>query len=273
MKTDRLIGGGAFGTVFEGIFNGNPCAVKVLHAAATELKTGLPTSRSAQSNVLDKFRLECVHLEQINHINIVRHLATRSGNLNTPVLVMELLDCNLRKYLEDEPKIKLLVQVSLSADVASALEFLHHNDRKMVHRDLCGDNILLSTNGPLRWPVAKVSDFGMSRIINLETLSRSLSAMGHRNGYLPPEAYLQSPNDLYDSSLDIFMFGAVMTQIATKNPYIDTETKRKVLVASINSSHPLHRFINMCLEEKKHDRPTARQMREDLSETFEEYIK
>ena len=272
--TEDLIGKGAFGYVFKGMLNNRQCAVKVLNAIGTELMTNLPTGRAVQSNALEKFKMECDHLEKFHHKNIVSHLATRTlkrKKVEIPVLVMELLHCNLRKYLSDnQPQIKHFVQVSLSMDVASALEFLHHEDRKVVHRDLCGDNILLSLEGP--FPVAKVSDFGMSRIIDFETMSRSLTALGHRNGYLPREANRLSPSDSYDSSLDIFMFGAVMTQIATVTPHIESEKQRYELVDSVSPDHPLKDFIDSCLQEKG-ARPTAEAVRNKLSKRLQQCVK
>ena len=270
--TEDLIGEGAFGYVFKGKLNNKPCAVKVLNAIGTEFLTDLPTGRAVQSNALKKFKMECDYLEKLQHKNIVSHLATRTmkrRKAEIPVLVMELLQCNLRNYLEKHPQIKRFVQVSLSVDVASALEFLHHEDRKLVHRDLCGDNILLSLEGP--FPIAKVSDFGMSRIIDFETMSRSLTGLGHRDGYLPREASRRSSSDSYDSSLDIFMFGAVMTQIAAIIPHIESEKQRRALIARISPDHPLKDFIDSCLQEQ-HARPTASVVRIQLSKRLQDLV-
>ena len=275
MYTDQLIGHGAFGHVFKGELNGMQCAVKVLNSVGIELLTRLPTaSNSTQFHALEKFERECEYLQMIQHKNIVRYIATRTFKKKTaqlPVLVMELLNCNLRKYLQETEEIKLFIQVSLSVDVASGLEFLHDTERKIVHRDLCGDNILLSTDSII--PVAKISDFGLSRIIDFETMSRSLSALGHRNGYLPPEANLLSPNNLYDSSLDIFMFGAVMTQIATKIPHIQDTKERQKLVSSIKSDHPLRDIIVGCLDDNRSARPNAGKVRIVLCERLMQYMK
>ena len=275
MYTDQLIGNGAFGHVFKGQFNGMHCAVKVLNSVATELMTDLPTAsnNSIQLHALEKFERECEYLQMIQHKNIVRHIATRTFKKKTaqiPVLVMELLNCNLRKYLFDATEVKLFVQVSLSVDVASGLEFLHHTDRKIVHRDLCGDNILLSTDSNI--PIAKISDFGLSRIIDFETMSRSLSELGHRNGYLPPEANRLSPTDLYDSSLDIFMFGAVMTQIAKKISHIQDAKERRHLVTLIESDHPLRDIIDKCLKVNRFARPNAGEVRNVLYQRLMQYM-
>ena len=58
------------------------------------------------------------------------------------------------------------------------------SEKKVIHRDLCGDNILIREEDI---PIAKITDFGMSRIFDMEAMTHSISVLGHRNGYLPPE--------------------------------------------------------------------------------------
>ena len=102
--------------------------------------------------------------------------------------------------------------------------------------------------------MAKVTDFGISRK-NID-MTHSLTAISHRPGYLPPEAPEYPTN--YDSSLDIFMFGAVMTQIARKVPATKSKDKRQKLVRELGEAkHPLHPIIIQCLDEEKQDRPGA----------------
>ncbi len=170
---DKHIGNGAFGAVFRGEVNGQPCAIKVLHLLATEIR--LKTALSNTTDTSERFRKECEFLESFDHPNIVRHLATRQ-HLRTHqfVLALELMDCNLRHYFTPQPdkepvKLPFPVQSSLCRDIASALEYIH--SRGVVHRDLCGENILLYCRGES--PIAKVCDFGMSKITKSDTQSVS----------------------------------------------------------------------------------------------------
>ena len=186
---DIPIGSGAFGSVFKGEVNGQPCAIKLLHAVASEIQTKIPTASLASTDSTERFRKECEFLESFQHPNIVCHLATKKlPRTNHLVLALELMDCNLRQYftpqLDKEPiKLSLAIQTSLCHDIASALEYIH--SRGVVHRNLCGENILLSCGGEI--PIAKVCDFGMSKITKNDAQSVSLQAFAHK-GYMPPEA-------------------------------------------------------------------------------------
>ena len=254
-----ILGQGAFGTVFKGRWQHKPCAAKMLSILGNEVYTGVSIARqnSVQEEVLMKFKWECDFMKTLLHPNIVAYYDTlfHPGS-NLPVLVMELMDTSLRQYLMKTETLSIKAQFNFCCNIAAALEFLHN--RSLIHRDLCGDNILLKyTNDVV--PVVKVSDFGMSRLIIKRpdvTMTHSLTAIGHRPGYLPHEA-TEFPTD-YDSSLDIFMFGAVMTQIASKSPTIRSEVVRQKLVNQLSANgHPLQTVISMCLDERKNLRPKA----------------
>ena len=230
----------------------------MLSPLGQEFLTGLPISTirlgNVQEEALLKFKKECDFMKSYEHPNIVAYYSTVFyPECNLPVLVMELMQTSLCRYICEGGVMSERTQVSLSCDIASALEFLH--DKGLVHRDLCGDNILLNYNQDIL--VAKVSDFGISRIIvKSEQLSHSLAALGHRPGYLPPEAFSIDPTD-YDSSLDIFMFGVVMTQIASKVPTVDSDHQRQKLVSQLEDQCSLKPFISQCLRENRDDRPSA----------------
>lgn len=47
-----------------------------------------------------------------------------------------------------------------AAEIARGLQYLHHPDRRLVHRDLTATNVLLATHGDERGFRALLSDFG-----------------------------------------------------------------------------------------------------------------
>ena len=253
--SDKKIGSGAFGVVFEGSYRSRPCAVKVLHELATHIRTHLPADQS-NDKTIKALDCECEFLESFQHPNIVQHLSTNEHPMSgSTILVTELMDCNLKSYLSGfgEESLTSHCQLSLSKDVASGLAYIH--DKQIVHRDLCGDNVLLRLGEPV--PLAKISDFGMSRLLDPSQMSSTLTVVAHRMGYLPPEA-LRLDNEEYDQSLDVFSLGVLMVQILHKVGTIKTAKDRSSFVSQIPTTHRLKPIIHDCLQEDRRTRPTAR---------------
>ena len=253
--TNESLGSGAFGVVFKGSYKDSVCAVKVLHQVALQMRTNLP-SGEGNAKTIEAFDHECELLKSFRHPNIVQHLSTdEHPSSSSTMLVTELMDCNLRSYLSGlgEESLTSHCQVSLSKDVASGLAYIH--SRRIVHRDLCGDNVLLKLSQPV--PIAKISDFGMSRLLDPTQMSSTLTAIGHRMGYLPPEA-LRLDNEEYDHSLDVFSLGVIMVQILHKVETVKTAKDRSFLVSQIPPTHRLKSIIGNCLQEDKKRRPTAK---------------
>lgn len=106
---NKKLGTGMFGCVFEGRFQDNPCAVKVLQEMSWELLLNLPPDPNlgVQEGRLNSFIRECKSLLALKHPNIVElfniHEYPLSDYQKTklPCIVMELLDCNLAKYLDN----------------------------------------------------------------------------------------------------------------------------------------------------------------------------
>ena len=228
------------------------------------MQTKVPTASLASIDSVERFRKECEFFESFQHPNIVRHLATKKyPKTNLLVLALELMDCNLRQYFtpqaDKEPvKLSLAIQTSLCHNIASALEYIHF--KKVLHRDLCGENILLSCGGET--PVAKVCDFGMSKIIKNDAQSVSLQAFAHK-GFMPPEA-ISMESLCYNSMFDIFSFGALMVQIVRHLPTIKDRKERKNELKLIEDTHPIKELIIDCLNENRDDRPSAAHLKRRL---------
>ena len=155
-------------------------------------------------NVQRKFMQECELMSKLNSPYITRfHGVCFFSDLRLPVLVMERLDRNLHDLLEQgNSNLSLELKLSIISNVANGLIYLHANNPVIIHRDLTAMNILLTES-----LVAKISDFGSSRIVNLQPgqLARTLSRLPGTLVYMPPEAVSASSH--YGPSLDVFSFG------------------------------------------------------------------
>ncbi len=256
----QRLGSGAFGVVFKGKYKGEICAVKVLIFEAKEMEMNMPLGESEEASKVS-FDRECELLESLQHPNIVQFLSTAKHPNSSTLLVVELMDCNLRSYFSglDEESLTSDCEISLSKDIACGLAYIH--SKRIIHRDLCGDNILLQLTQPV--PIAKISDFGISRLYDPSKLTRTLTALGHRLGYLPPEAF-RLKEEKYDNSMDVFSLGAIMVQIVCKLGTIKSIEDRSFHIAQIPHTHRLRELIDSCLQEDIKRRPSAREICESI---------
>ena len=197
-----------------------------------------------------------------------------------PILLMELMDDSLTHFLEqsDEP-LAYHVQVNIGHDIALAVTFLHLNN--IVHRDLSSSNVLLIGAGSR----AKVTDFGMSTLTELNPRMTGLTKCPGNPAYMSPEALLDPP--VYTEKLDCFQVGVLMLQIMTRKypvpgramnrvrdaryptgwanipvPELQRRHNHLSLVAETHSMLPLAKD---CLKDTDTERPSAQQICQRLS--------
>lgn len=120
---------------------------------------------------------------------------------------------DLKTFAQKNPDSPILYQ--LLQQVLNGLYFLHN--KGIIHRDLKPQNILLKEeNGIL---TAKISDFGISRLIDSQTNSASLT-IGTIE-YMAPEQF--SPNKYgiegkISSNVDLWSFGIMVHELVTNKP-------------------------------------------------------
>ena len=177
--------------------SGLTCAGKKIHEAL------LDAGNVSVEDVASKYVQECQLMSDLRHPNITLFLGVCFlPNCQLPVLLMERLDGSLDDLLEAVPNIPLALKRSMLEDVARGLLYLHKHNPQIIHRDLTARNVLLTAS-----LVAKITDFGNSRIVNLQPgqFARTLSRLPGTLVYMPPEAL--SASSRYGPSLDVFSFG------------------------------------------------------------------
>lgn len=89
-------------------------------------------------------------------------------------------------YLASNGKIAEDMVKSIARQLLHALQYLHK--RKITHRDIKPDNILISSVDPLR---VKLSDFGLSKVVQEETFLKTFCGTLL---YCAPEVYPEYDN-------------------------------------------------------------------------------
>nr|MBA2529478.1 Stk1 family PASTA domain-containing Ser/Thr kinase [Euzebyales bacterium] len=167
-------------------------AVKILHQRYSD-----------DPSFLERFKREARAAASLNHPNMVAVYDTGEQD-GRPFIVMEYVPGrSLRDVLRSE-NILPGRAAEIAGDAAMALHYAH--DRGLVHRDIKPANIMLSDEGQV-----KVTDFGIARAMNAETVTQTAAVFGTA-AYISPE---QAQGATVDRRTDIYSLGVVLYELLT----------------------------------------------------------
>ena len=232
------IGSGGFGTVYRAYDPraGRAVAVKVL------------TKGHRISSRVDRFWREAVLTSEIDDHNVIRTLDygvgravirdVGAGDVN--FIVMELMPFSLRDALS-AGRLPLLQAGAYFKQVAEGLTMVAaHN---IIHRDIKPENILINEDR-----IAKLSDFGIARAEDFQTLTVAGRGPGFTENYASPE---QKRGEVVDVRSDIYSLGVTVYEMLTGN--------RPEYGASLRRIRPtipaeLAHIVDKCLEPDRRSR-------------------
>ena len=272
LKKDDL-GSGSYGAVCKAMIGQRLCAAKLLHPIFIQSNDpGFVTTRK-------RFEQECCFLNDMKHPHIVEYLGTsHDPDTGLLVLLMELMDESLTHFLEQSQQpLAYYIEIDLCHDIAQALAYIH--SKEIIHRDLSGNNVLLIAGR------AKITDFGMSKLLDANRRMTPLTICPGNSVYMPPEALSEPP--VYSKKIDCFSFGVLQIQImtrqfpdpgpamqvvedsrsptgTTKMPVLDSE-RRKSHIDLIHPTHTLLPTALGCLSYLEKDRPSAQDLCQQLA--------
>lgn len=271
---DRILGIGGFGEVYKGILK---------DGTVVAVKTAKVGNIKGIEQVLNEVRI----LSQVNHRNLVRLLGC-CVDAEEPLLVYEYIpNGTLFDHLHMISEGKFLewrTRLNIALHTGEALAYLHSAAFPPIyHRDVKSTNILLDSNLN-----AKVSDFGLSRLAETDLSHISTCAQGTL-GYLDPEYYRNY--QLTDKS-DVYSFGVVLLELVTSQKAIDfsrdpddvnlviyvlgrseqgrimdvvdSRLKENASQVVLETMKAVAFLALSCLQEKRQDRPTMKEVTEEL---------
>jgi tousled-like kinase len=202
--------------------------------------------------------------KEINHSKIVRHFDTIEIDNNSFCTVLEYCSGpDLATYLQRNRFIQEKEARIIITQILEGLEYLNKLPNKIIHYDLKPENIIFNNME------AKISDFGLAKIIESNTDRVQLTSQGVGTyWYLPPECFEDKKNVNISSKVDIWSIGVILFEMFfRKKPFGQNYTQDKLLKERVmqnakvveipnkpNISDECKDFIRHCLAYHQEDR-------------------
>ncbi|KAJ1255494.1 hypothetical protein BS78_05G243100 [Paspalum vaginatum] len=202
------VGQGSCGTVYHAQWYASDVAVKVF------------SKQEYSEEMIDTFRQEVSLMKKLRHPNIILFMGAVASPERLSIITEFLPRGSLFRLLQkNSAKLDPRRRVHMAIDIARGMNYLHHRNPPVVHRDLKSSNLLVDKN----WNV-KVADFGLSRL-KLETFLRTKTGKGTPQ-WMAPEVLRNEPSD---EKSDVYSYGVILWELATqKIPWDNLNTMQVI---------------------------------------------
>lgn len=155
-------------------------------------------------------------LKELQHPNIVclEDVLMQEGKL---YLIFEFLSMDLKKYMDSIPTGQLMDKTLVKSYCHQILEgILYCHRRRVLHRDLKPQNLLIDKNG-----IIKIADFGLGRVfgVPVRVYTHEVVTLWYR----APEVLLGSSR--YSCPIDVWSIGCIMAEMVTKKPLFQGDSE------------------------------------------------
>ncbi|KAL4565543.1 hypothetical protein LXL04_029642 [Taraxacum kok-saghyz] len=189
------IGHGSFARVYRGLWNGSDVAVKVYFG------------NQYSEKALQDYNKEIDIMKRLRHPNVLLFMGSVCSQ-DKLAMVTELLPRgSLFNVIHNSGhSLDIKRRLKMAADVARGMNYLHHRNPPIIHRDLKSSNLLVDK----KWSV-KVGDFGLSKLKHATFLT-ARSGRGTPQ-WMAPEVLRNEPSN---EKSDVFSFGIILWELVTQ---------------------------------------------------------
>eukprot|EP00106_Octopus_bimaculoides_P005259 XP_014772701.1 PREDICTED: mitogen-activated protein kinase kinase kinase 4-like [Octopus bimaculoides] len=244
------IGEGTFGKVYTAV---NVDTGELMAMKEMKLK---PTNK--MRNPLKELVEEMNNLEGINHPNLVKYYGAEVQK-DEMIIFMEYCD---RGTIKEASKLGLPESIIrlYTREILKALCHLHENG--IIHRDLKGANVFLTSDGAV-----KLGDFGCSvKLKSHSTIPGEISDLVGTTAYMAPEVFTRNDSEGHGRAADIWSLGCVVYEMSTgKQPWYDQHPYQIMFLVGLGNVPPIpenlsregKEFLKHCFEIEPSRRPCA----------------
>ncbi|XP_071057368.1 epidermal growth factor receptor isoform X2 [Onthophagus taurus] len=210
MRKGGILGYGAFGTVYKGVWvpegenNKIPVAIKVLREDA-----GINTSK--------EFLSEAYIMASVEHPNLLQLLGVCMTNQMMLVTQLMPLGCLLDFVRKNRNRIGSKTLLTWCTQIARGMAYLEN--KRLVHRDLAARNVLVQTPG-----CVKITDFGLAKLLDINEEEYKAAGGKMPIKWLALECILHR---IFTHKSDVWAFGVTIWELLTfgERPYDNIAAK------------------------------------------------
>ena len=223
-KIDKIIGVGGMAVVYR--------AYDGLTKRTVAIKM-LKDEIANDTEAVRRFINESKAVSMMSHPNIV-NIYDVSVREDLKYIVMEYVEgITLKNYMTKRGALTLREIISYTEQILMALR--HAHSKGIVHRDIKPQNIMLLRDG-----IVKVTDFGIAKLPNAETVTLTDKAIGTVY-YISPE---QASGQEIDQRSDLYSLGVMMYEMATGVLPFTADSPVSVAMMQINETAKLPTELN-----------------------------
>ncbi len=217
-EIDEAIGRGGNSTVYRAhdLSLERWVAIKMMHREVAR-----------DSEQLERFRREAKSIAKLSSPYVVGVIDADEQD-QTPYIVLEYVDGQtLKQRIRELGRLEISEAIAFAIEIARGLKAAH--ERQIVHRDVKPQNVLIDEDG-----AARVTDFGIARQLNDESLTADGRVLGTTD-YVSPE---QALGHSVTPQSDLYSLGIVLFEMLTGDVPFHGENQVAVAMCHVRDELP-----------------------------------